>query len=55
MTGIQFVTDEKGHKVGVLIDQKNTDPSGKIFGTVSSRNRAARKKAFPTKNTVRRA
>jgi len=22
MTGIQFVTDEKGHKVGVLIDLK---------------------------------
>jgi hypothetical protein len=31
MTGIQFVTDEKGRKVGVLIDlKKNTEPSGRV-------------------------
>jgi hypothetical protein len=27
MSGIQFVTDEKGRKVGVLIDLKNTEPA----------------------------
>ncbi len=33
MTGIQFVTDEKGGKVAVQIDLKNTARDWKNFGT----------------------
>jgi hypothetical protein len=51
MSGIQFVTDEKGRKVGVLIDLKKHGPSGKTSGTVSCPNRAGRKRAFLMSNT----
>jgi hypothetical protein len=33
MTGIRFVTDDKGHRVAVQIDLKSTGPSGRTFGT----------------------
>ena len=52
MTGIQFVTDEKGRKVAVQIDLKRMGPCGKISGTVWWLNRAGRKKAFPTSSTA---
>jgi hypothetical protein len=55
MNGIQFVTDAKGRKVGVLIDLKNTGPSGRTSGTVLCLNRAGRKKAFPTSTTAQPA
>jgi len=55
MSGIQFVTDEKGRKVGVLIDLKITGPSGRTSGTVLCPNRAGRKRAFRTNNTARPA
>jgi hypothetical protein len=55
MGGIQFVTDDKGRKVGVLIDLKNTGPFGKTSGTVSFRSRAAKKKAFLTNNIAQTA
>jgi hypothetical protein len=32
MIGVQFVTDEKGRKVAVLIDLKNTESGCRIFG-----------------------
>jgi hypothetical protein len=34
MIGIQFVTDEKGRKIGVLIDLKKHGSSGRTSGTV---------------------
>jgi hypothetical protein len=34
MTGIQFVTDEKGRKVGVLIDLKKHGSVWETFRTV---------------------
>ncbi len=51
MSGIQFVTDEKGRKVGVLIDLRNTGPSGRTFGMASFPNRGGRKKVFLTSST----
>lgn len=53
--GIQFVTDGKGRKVGVLIDLKKHGAVWEDFSTVSFRSRAGRKKAFPTNNTVQTA
>jgi hypothetical protein len=47
MSGIQFVTDEKGRKVAVQIDLKNTGRCLRIFGTGWFRSRAARKKGIP--------
>jgi hypothetical protein len=41
VTGIQFVTDEKGHKVGVLIDLKKHGAAWKDFedGLISESRR----------------
>ena len=55
MSGIQYVTDEKGRKVGVLIDLKKHGPSGRTSGTVWSLNRAGRKRAFLTSNAAQPA
>ena len=55
MSGIQFVTDEKGRKFGVLIDLKNTGPAGRTSGTVLCLNRAGRKRAFLTMDTAQPA
>ena len=54
MSGIQFLTDEKGRKVGVLIDLKKHGAIWEDFwdGLV---NRAGRKRAFLTNNTVQPA
>jgi hypothetical protein len=54
MTGIQFVTDEKGRKVGVLIDLKKHGAIWEDFwdGFVSE---SRRKEAFPTNNIARPA
>jgi hypothetical protein len=49
MSGIQFVTDEKGRKVAVQIDLKKHGLPSKTFGMALSPNRAARRKAFRLK------
>ena len=51
MSGIQFVTDEKGRKVGVLIDLKNTGWSGRTSGKVWCLNRAGKKRPFHMSDT----
>jgi hypothetical protein len=56
MTGIQFVTDEQGRKVGVLIDLKKTRRYlGGLLGRPCILNHAASKRAFPTSSTARPA
>jgi hypothetical protein len=55
MSGIQFVTDGKGRKVGVLIDLKNTGLSGRTSGMALCLIHAVRKRAFHTSNTAQRA
>ena len=55
MSGIQFVTDEKGRKVGVLIDLKKHEAIWEDFRTVLYLNRAGRKRAFLTSNTAQPA
>ncbi|MGA2736561.1 MAG: hypothetical protein ABSG65_03820 [Bryobacteraceae bacterium] len=52
MTGIQFVTDEKGRKVGVLIDLKKHAAVWDDFSDGLISNRAGRKRAFLTSNTA---
>lgn len=46
MSGIQFVTDQKGRKVGVLIAGRNTAPSGTTYGAALCLNRSEGKRAF---------
>ena len=55
MSGIQFVTDEKGRKIGVLIDLKKHRAIWEDFwdGLVSESRR--KEKAFPTSNTAQPA
>jgi hypothetical protein len=55
MTGIQFVTDEKGRKVGVLIDLKKHGAVWEDFsdGLISESRR--KEKAFLTINTAQTA
>ena len=52
MTGIRYVTDEKGRKVGVLIDLKKHGAGWEDFwdGLVSESRR--KEKAFLTSNTA---
>ncbi|HXA68270.1 MAG TPA: hypothetical protein VNV82_24120 [Bryobacteraceae bacterium] len=51
MSGIQFVTDEKGRKVGVVIDLRKHAQFGKTSGAVLCLNRAQRKRVFVTSST----
>jgi hypothetical protein len=46
MTGIQFLTDAKGHKTSVVIDLKTHKPFGRSLRTFWSPGRAAVKRAF---------
>jgi len=48
MSGIRFPTDEKGRKVGVLLDLKKHGAIWEDFWTVWCLNRAGRKWAFLT-------
>jgi hypothetical protein len=52
MTGIQFVTDEKGRRMAVQIDLKKHGAVWQDFLTASFPNRAAKKRAFLTSNTA---
>jgi hypothetical protein len=47
MTGIQFVTDEKGHKVGVLIDLKKHGAIWEDFSDRLVSESRRRQKSFP--------
>ena len=48
MSGIQFVTDEKGRKVAVQIDlKKHREPFGKTSGTVSCLESRRKEKGIP--------
>jgi hypothetical protein len=53
MTGVQFVTDEKGRKVGVLIDLKRHGAIWEDFwdGIISESRR--RKREFPSERSKR--
>lgn len=55
IAGIRYVTDEKGRKVGVLIDLKKHGAVWEDFwdGLVSESRR--KKKAFLTRNTAQTA
>jgi len=55
MNGIQFVTDEKGRKVGVLIDLKTHGALWEDFSDGLISESRARKRAFLTENTGLRA
>jgi hypothetical protein len=46
VSGIQYVTDEKGRKVGVLIDLKNIENCGKTLRMCLSYGRGATKGGF---------
>jgi hypothetical protein len=53
MTGIQFITDEKGRKTGVLIDLKKHGAVWQDFWNGWWPNHAAKRKASLTSNTGR--
>jgi hypothetical protein len=55
MSGIQFVIDEKGRRVGVLIDLKKHGAIWKDFWDGLGLNRAGRKRAFLTSITAQPA
>jgi len=50
MTGVQFVTDDKGRKIAVQIDLKKYGASGKTSGTVSSPSRDVKRRVFLTQS-----
>ena len=51
MTGIQFVTDDKGRKTAVLIHLRSTRACGRISAMASYPSHAARKRASLTRST----